>query len=42
MDWKLDFYKKNRAARGLKHAILASNTSGPSITKLRRGLAVKH
>ena len=33
MDWKLDLYTKDRP-HVAKHAILASNTSGLSITKL--------
>src|SRR5688572_25984037 len=37
MDWKLDLYKKI-APRVAKHAILASNTSGLSITKLSEAL----
>ena len=38
MDWKLDLYKKI-APHVAPHAILASNTSGLSITKLSRGAA---
>jgi 3-hydroxyacyl-CoA dehydrogenase len=37
MDWKLDLYKKI-APHVAKHAILASNTSGLSITKLSEAL----
>ncbi|MGR4872107.1 3-hydroxyacyl-CoA dehydrogenase/enoyl-CoA hydratase family protein [Variovorax sp. LARHSF232] len=37
MDWKLDLYKKI-APHVAKHAILASNTSGLSITKLGEAL----
>ena len=38
MDWKLDLYKKI-APLVAPHAIVASNTSGLSITKLSRGAA---
>ena len=37
MDWKLDLYKKI-APHVAKHSILASNTSGLSITKLSEAL----
>ncbi|MEK9804217.1 MAG: 3-hydroxyacyl-CoA dehydrogenase NAD-binding domain-containing protein, partial [Curvibacter sp.] len=37
MDWKLDLYKKI-APHVAKHAIVASNTSGLSITKLSEAL----
>ena len=37
MDWKLDLYKENRAFVG-PNAIVASNTSGLSITKLSEAL----
>ena len=37
MDWKLDLYRKI-ASHVAKHAILASNTSGLSITKLSEAL----
>ena len=41
MDWKLDLYKRIAPAVA-PHAIVASNTSGLSITKLARGAARQH
>ena len=38
MDWKLDLYNKDRALPGAERAIVASNTSGLSITKLSEAL----
>ena len=40
MDWKVDLYKKI-ASHVAPHAIVASNTSGLSITKLSEGLPIE-